>query len=175
MILRGRVWKLGDNISATDVVPSRYDMAGMSGAFDECAKHILEDVDPGFVANIRQGDLFVAGKNFGMGHAHYFKAAVMGCWRAGISGIIAEQFNAIFHRVAIDLGYPSWSYPQVAAMVKTGDELEVDLRNGSARNHTTGASAKLEPVPALILDIFEAGGSEHWALKRIGAEHAIAR
>lgn len=167
MIVAGRVWKLGDGIGATDIVPARYDKQGMSKLWAECATHILEDVDPAIAASIRPGDLFVAGQSFGTGHAHYYSAAVMACRTAGIAGFLVDGISGLFQRASIDFGMPAWAFPGIAALVTQGDRLEVDLATGAARNLTTGAEARFPPVSPIIVDILAAGGSEPWALRRV--------
>lgn len=167
MILTGAVRKFGDDLGATDLVPARYDKLGMSHQWAECAKHVLEDVAPGMAETIRPGDILVGGQGFGAGHAHYYSAAVMGCRTAGFGALLAEGIGGLFQRAAIDFGMPAWSFPGIAALVSDGDQLEIDLATGVARNLTTGAQAQFKPVSPIILDILAAGGSEGWALTRV--------
>lgn len=173
MIVAGRVWKLGDGIGATDIVPARYDKQGMSRQWAECATHILEDVDPELAGAIRPGDLFVAGQSFGIGHAHYYSAAVMASRTAGIGAFLADGISGLFQRASIDFGMPAWAFPGIAALVAQGDRLEVDLATGEARNLTTGAEARFPPVSPIIVDILDAGGSEPWALRRVQYRPAV--
>jgi 3-isopropylmalate/(R)-2-methylmalate dehydratase small subunit len=167
MILRGRVWKLGDNIASTDVVPSRYDAAAMRANWDECAKHLFEDVQPNFVRSVQKGDLIVAGANFGRGHAHYHRAAVMGCRVAGVGALFAHSIDGLFFRAATDLGLVSWWIAGLETIVETGNQLELDLGAGSANNLTTGQSLGFAALPEVLLSIFRAGGSEPWALAQV--------
>lgn len=173
MKLSGRVWKIGADIKATDIVHARYDQFAMSRQYDECGKHVLEDVYPQLVREIQPGDLLVAGMSFGMGHAHYFGGAIMGGRAAGFAAFLADSISGIFQRVAIDFGMPALAFPGISEMVTTGDLLDFDLASGSAINVTTGETRQFKPVSQLILDIVGAGGSTNWALKRVGAEHAI--
>lgn len=168
MILRGRVWKFGDELGATDLVSAAYDRFGMSRQWDECAKHLLEDIDPHFPAKVGRGDLLVAGRNLGAGHAHYYTAAIMGAHTAGIGGMLGETMGGLFRRAAIDLGVPALAVGGIAALVETGDELEVDLAAGKAVNRSNGAKIGFAAVSPIVLDILAAGGSTSWALDRIG-------
>jgi 3-isopropylmalate/(R)-2-methylmalate dehydratase small subunit len=173
MKLNGRVWKFGSNIGATDLVPAKYDKQGMSHQWDECAKHVLEDLDPGFSSAVQAGDILVAGDNLGAGHAHYHMTAIMGCKTAGLSGLLADSLNALFQRAAIDQGVPAWSFRGLGELVQSGDRLELDLETGMATNLTTGRSAQFKPVSRIILDILDAGGSNNWALIRVGAKPLV--
>lgn len=174
MKLSGKVWKVGSNIRATHLVSGKYDKQAMSKQYDECAKHILEDVDPGIAPNVKKGDILIAGEGFGTGHAHYYQGAVMGSKHAGFSAFLTEGINGLFQRAAIDFGLMAWVIPGIAAFADTGDDVEIDLGMGIANNITQGTSLKFEPVSQVVLDIITAGGSQPWALKRVGAEHAIA-
>jgi 3-isopropylmalate/(R)-2-methylmalate dehydratase small subunit len=174
MLLSGRVWKYGDDLRATDLVSPQYDKQGLSGQWTECAKHVLESVDPTFVAGVQRGDILVAGKNLGAGHAHYYMTAIMACRTVGLSALLGDPVSALFQRAAVDQGLLAWSFAGLHDLVTTGDLLEIDLAGGRARNLSAGRIAQLKPVAPLVLEICQAGGSRNWALRRVGAEHAIA-
>ena len=174
MKLAGRVWKFSAQLGATDLVSASYDKHGMNRQWEECSKHVLEDLDPAFASLVRAGDILVAGDNLGAGHAHYYMAAVMGCKVAGLSALLAESLSGLFQRAAIDHGVPALAIPGLSSVVQSGDFLEVDLADGIARNITTGEARQFTPVSRIILDILSAGGSLNWALDRVGADH-VAR
>ncbi|MEM3026126.1 MAG: 3-isopropylmalate dehydratase small subunit, partial [Thermoproteota archaeon] len=44
MIIRGRVWVLGDHINTDVIIPAKYKFR--TGDFKELAKHVFEDLDP---------------------------------------------------------------------------------------------------------------------------------
>ena len=164
----GDVWKFGDNIGATDLVSSAHDDLGMGRQWTECARHVLEDLDPAFPSKVKAGDILVAGEKLGAGHAHYYPAAIMGSSATELAGLFAESVGALFQRNAIDLGVPIWPLPGISALVETGDRLELDLATGNAKNITTGKTLWFKPVSPVILEILEAGGSTNWGLRRIG-------
>jgi 3-isopropylmalate/(R)-2-methylmalate dehydratase small subunit len=172
MKLAGKVWKFGDGLGATDILPARYDKQGMSRQWAECAKHIVEDVAPGVAEQIQPGDIFVAGRSFGTGHAHYYNAAIMGSREAGIRGFLVEGISGLFQRGSIDFGMPAWVLPGISELVETGDRLEIDLATGHARNVTTQVAREFPPVDPIIIEILEAGGSQNWALRRVGFAEA---
>lgn len=167
MKLSGRTWKFGDELGATDLVSSKYDKLGMSHKWDECAKHVLDTIDPDFVGKIQPGDLIVAGTQLGAGHAHYYMAAIMGCKHAGLGGMLAESVNTLFQRAGIDEGYPIWALPGIGTLVNDGDHLEMDLATGVATNTTTGETRQFRPVPDLIMEILNAGSALDWALTKV--------
>ena len=149
----------------------------MSRQWEECARHLLADVDPAIVTRIHQGDMLVAGANFGRGHAHYYMTAVMACKTAGLSALIADQVNVLFQRAAIDQGLLVWQIAGISDFVADGDALEIDLAHGSVMRTAadgTRETLSFKPISPLILDIVTAGGSNSWALARVGAAPAVA-
>lgn len=167
MIVQGKVWKFRDDLRATDIVSERYDEFSMSKQYGECAKHLLEDVEPRFAGQMRAGDIIVAGRNFGAGHAHYYRGAIMGMKHARVGAVLAESVNGFFLRVAIDFGLAVWAFPGLHALVNTGDELKMDLLAGDVTNLTTGKTVKVEGMSPIIGSIIAADGSLNWAVKRV--------
>jgi len=166
LIFIGRVWKLGAAVKATDLLPAAYDKAALRGEAEECAPHVLEAVRPEFQALHQPGDLIVGGSDFGVGHAHYFRGAIIACRAAGVGALVADKISGMFQRSAIDDGFPVWSFPGISAFVDDGDRLEIDFTSGVAVNHSRDASQTFPAVNPIILDILAAGSSLQWALAR---------
>ena len=57
MILKGKVWKFGNNIDTDAIIPARY--LNTSDP-DELAKHLMEDADKDFPSKVKSGDLIIA-------------------------------------------------------------------------------------------------------------------
>jgi len=64
MIIKGNIWKFEDNIDTDVIIPARY--LNTSDA-EELASHCMEDYDREFIKKMKQGDIIVAGENFGCG------------------------------------------------------------------------------------------------------------
>ncbi|MCZ4344160.1 hypothetical protein O4H52_21350 [Sphingomonadaceae bacterium G21617-S1] len=169
MIIQGRVWKFTRDISATDLVAARHDKIGMGRDWAACAKLLLEDVDADFAGQVHPGDILIVAGTFGLGHAHYYNAGIQGLRHAGVSAVFANNLNGLFFRSSTDLGLKTWRYPDIVSLVKTGDEIRLDLSLGSFENLSTGQELEIDPVPQLIRDIFIAEGSSNWALRQVGA------
>ena len=60
----GSVIKYGDNVDTDVIIPARY---LNTSAPSELAAHCMEDLDKTFVSRVKQGDIIVAGQNFGCG------------------------------------------------------------------------------------------------------------
>jgi 3-isopropylmalate/(R)-2-methylmalate dehydratase small subunit len=168
MLISGKVWKYPGSIAAQQIVSSKYDKQGMSAKWAECVGYLLEDVDPDFSSAVRPGDMLLVERHLGNGHAHYYMTAIMTCRQAGITALLSESINPFFQHLAIDNGLPAWGYPGLAAFVRGGDVLQLDLASGAARNLTLGTQTQFAPLDSIVLDILAAGGSTAWALGRIG-------
>jgi len=152
MILKGKAWKFGDDISTDHITPGRY--FHLRSNIQELAKHIMEDADPEFPKKFRPGDFIVAGKNFGMGSSR--EHAPLALKVAGVSAVLAKSFARIFYRNAINVGLPVLIVS--TERIESGDELEVDLANGIVRDLTKGFELKAKPLPDIMLRILKEGG-----------------
>ncbi len=101
MILKGKVWKYGDNIDTDLIIPARY--LNTSDP-KELAKHCLEDLDIEFAKKVEKGDFIVGGKNFGSGSSR--EHAPLSIKAAGVGAVLAKSFARIFYRNAINIGLP---------------------------------------------------------------------
>ncbi len=151
--MRGKCWKLGDDVSTDDIIPARYLDTTDPQAL---AAHCMEDADPQFVREVRPGDIIVAGRNFGCGSSR--EHAPIAVKALGIQCVVAESFARIFFRNSINIGLPIAECPEAAREASGGDELEVDFRRGRIVNHTQGRAYSFPPFPAEIRRIIEAGG-----------------
>ena len=148
----GRVWKYGDNVNTDVIFPGKYTYQKMSP--EEMAKHALEDLDPDFAKNVKEGDIIVAGKNFGMGSSR--EQAATSIRYAGISVIIAKSFARIYFRNAINAGMPAIKSPEAVDAIENGEEVTIDMENGEII--TKKGVFKFSPYPDTVMDILEKGG-----------------
>lgn len=162
MAIKGRVWKFKDDIDTDAIIPARYLVTTDP---KELAKHVMEDADPTFPSKVKEGDIIVAGKNFGCGSSReHAPLAIKG---AGISAIIAESFARIFFRNAINLGLLIIESPQAARETNEGDEVEIDTDKGVIKNLTTGKEYTFRPLPEFLQAIMKAGGLMEYAKERL--------
>ena len=149
----GNVIKYGDNVDTDVIIPARY---LNTSEHSELAKHCMEDLDSSFVKRVKQGDIIVAGQNFGCGSSR--EHAPIAIKASGISLVIAKSFARIFYRNAINIGLAIVECPEAAENISEGDEVEADLDNGIIRDITTGREFRTEPFPEFIQKIIENGG-----------------
>lgn len=151
-LIAGRVWLLGDDVSTDLIQPSRY--MHLRSNLEELAKHVLEDVRPEFSSEVRQGDIVVAGKNFGMGSSREHAPLLL--VQLGVSAVVARSFARIFYRNAINLGLPAVTCD--TSRLLDGDRLEVDLERGTVGVSVRGIELTAQPLPRVMLNILEDGG-----------------
>ena len=152
VILRGRVHRFGCDINTDYIMGSRHRAKTLD--WTELAKHIMEDIRPGFFEEISAGDFIVADENFGCGSSREYAPKVIRL--AGISAVIAKSFARIFFRNAINLGLPVIVCDTSA--IEDGDELVVDVDEGRIEDLTRGCVVNATPLPPFVMAILQEGG-----------------
>ena len=107
MKIQGKVHKYGDHVDTDVIIPARY---LNSSDPKELAAHCMEDIDKEFVNNVKEGDIIVAGVNFGCGSSR--EHAPLAIKAAGVSCVIAKNFARIFYRNALNIGLPILECPE---------------------------------------------------------------
>jgi 3-isopropylmalate/(R)-2-methylmalate dehydratase small subunit len=148
----GRCWTVGDYIPTDQIVKSQRVLSPL----DEIARHVLEDVNPRFAAEMQPGDVLVAGHHFGQSSGRAI--AVKGLQATGVGCVVAESFSRTFYRNAFEIGLPILELPGVKSVVTEGDALTVDVEAGTLHNDTTGASLSGRPTAPFLLDMLRGGG-----------------
>ncbi|AEA47264.1 3-isopropylmalate dehydratase small subunit [Archaeoglobus veneficus] len=159
MILKGRAWKFGDDISTDHITPGRY--YHLRSNLPELAKHVMEDANPDFAKLVKPGDFIVAGKNFGCGSSREHAPRVIKL--AGVSAVLAKSFARIFYRNAINIGLPLLIVDTNG--IDEGDQLEVNLSTGEVKNLTKGTSISARPLPDVMIRILQEGGLVNYVKK----------
>lgn len=152
MILKGKVWKFGDDISTDHIAPGR--LFHLRSNLPELAKHVLEDADPDFAKKMNKGDFVVAGRNFGLGSSREHAPTIIKI--AGVSAVLAKSFARIFFRNAINVGLPVIQCD--TDKINEGDELEVDLAAGVIYDKTKDIKLSFPPLPPVMRRILDDGG-----------------
>ncbi|MDE2819399.1 MAG: 3-isopropylmalate dehydratase [Chloroflexota bacterium] len=148
-----RIWKYGDDVNTDVIFPGKYTYT-VSHDPAELARHALEDLDPQFAANVRPGDVIVAGRNWGNGSSR--EQAVTCLAHAGLRAVIASSFARIYYRNAINNGLLAIPCPEIVSVVSAGDVLEIDMENATLI--WDGREFGFPPLPAQVRDILDANG-----------------
>lgn len=153
MVVKGSVFKYGDNVDTDVIIPARY--LNIADA-KELATHCMEDIDKDFVKNVKAGDIIVATRNFGCGSSREHAPLVIK--ENDVSCVIAASFARIFYRNAINIGLPILECEAAANGISAGDEVEVDFNTGKIHNLTKNETYQAAAFPEFIQSIISAGG-----------------
>ena len=152
--LKGRARVLGDDINTDYIISSSRKKETLDT--EVLKQYLLEAVDPHFAASVQEGDLLVAGKNFGCGSA--MEIAVTVLLAAGIKAVLAQSFARTFYRNAINNGLLPVECE--TSEIAEGDRLSLILAEGIVRvkNETKAQEISGNPLPKIMLDILATGG-----------------
>lgn len=150
-MIRGRAHKFSHNIDTDVIIAARYLTTTDPLAL---APHCMEALAPDFARTVRNGDVLVAGDNFGCGSSR--EHAVIALKATGIRAVVARSFARIFFRNSINQAFPLIVSPEAADATIDGDAIAIDLTTGvvdvSGRTFTTAAQ------PEFLRNILKAGG-----------------
>jgi 3-isopropylmalate/(R)-2-methylmalate dehydratase small subunit len=164
VILKGKVWKFGDNIDTDAIIPARYLNTSDPA---ELAKHLMEDADKDFPSKVNKGDMIVAQANFGCGSSR--EHAPIAIKAAGMQAVIAKSFARIFYRNSFNIGLPIFESDEAVYKISEGDEIEVDADNGTIKNITKGEEYTAKAIPPFMQELISAGGLIEWTKKMMSS------
>ena len=153
----GKVWLLGDDIDTDIIIPTEY--LALKTVKD-MAPYGFSPLRPELAAQIKPGDIIVAGKNFGCGSSREQAPEVIKA--LGVRAVIARSYARIFFRYAriffrnaINNGLLLIENDTLCNDVKEGDEITVNVGKSIEYN---GKTYPISALPDNLLDILEAGG-----------------
>ena len=147
-----KIWKYGDDVNTDMLFPGKYTYTCSTP--EEIKPHLLEDIDSSFAKNVKEGDVILAGRNFGCGSSR--EQPTVGLKAVGIAAIVAESFARIFYRSSINQGLLLIECPEAVKAYHEGDLVSVDAENGKIV--VGGKSYSFPKLPKEILAIRDAGG-----------------
>jgi 3-isopropylmalate/(R)-2-methylmalate dehydratase small subunit len=147
----GRTWVFGNEINTDDMYPG----FAMKLPAEEAAQHMFDATRPDWPGLVRPGDIVVAGRNFGLGSSRPVAQLFV---TLGVSALIAEQYNSLFLRNALNYGLPAITLPGAREFITEGDVVALDIDEGVVTNRTRGETRRVEPFPEFILEILRNGG-----------------
>ncbi|MFA5363841.1 MAG: 3-isopropylmalate dehydratase small subunit [Candidatus Bathyarchaeia archaeon] len=147
-----RAWKFGDDINTDVITPGRYTVTTDK---KQLGKIAFIEYRPEFGQQVQEGDIIVAGYNFGCGSSREHSPVALKA--AGISAVVAKSFARIFFRNSINIGLPLF-VSEDADKIDDGDVVSIDFKTGEILNKTKGITLKVKPLPEFVLKIVEKGG-----------------
>lgn len=178
--IKGKAYVLGDNIDTDQIIPAQYltynpanpEERKMFGKFALIGvPEGKQGLPSGRIPFVKEGAMqseykvVIGGKNFGCGSSR--EHAPLAIREAGVEVVIAEFYARIFFRNCVNGGYliPYESKERLCEIIKTGEEVEVDIQHNKLRNHSTGKVYDLKPLGE-VLPILEAGDVFKFAKKK---------
>jgi len=151
-VLSGKVWHFDHDISTDVLSPGQFAVDPV-----EVRKlHVLESVNPLFAKGVVEGDIVVAGRNFGCGSSR--ETAAENLKALGVACVVAESFARIFMRNAVALGLPVVACTGIHDAFTDGDRIEIDLGTGAIVNADEGTELRGDSLPPEMRNILQAGG-----------------
>lgn len=161
-VIKGQTFVFGKNVDTDQIYPGRFvELTDV----EDVAKHAMEGADPNLVNEFKDGDIIVAGSNFGCGSSREHAAITLKA--IGVGAIIADSFGRIFFRNAINLGIPVIACPGITDIVKNGDIISVSIVSGAVSNETTGEGIKAQPLSDYVMNILASGGIKPMIKKQL--------
>ncbi len=151
--IRGKAHVFGDNIDTDQILAGCY--LELTDPL-QIASHCMESIDPDFAGRFQNGDIVVAGTNFGCGSSR--EHAVIALKYLGAGAVVAKSFARIFFRNAINLGLPVLVCRDIDRIAAQGRELSIDTGNWTLGAYGCPQSVSVEPVSDYALKILNAGG-----------------
>lgn len=161
-MINGKVWKYGDNIDTDVIIPARY---LNTSSHEELAKHCMEDIDTTFAKKVKNGDIIVAGENFGCGSSR--EHAPIAIKASGVQLVIAKSFARIFYRNALNIGLAIMENSDLPDECSKNDVLECDLSTGIVANKNTNKEYKCAEFPPEIQKIINSNGLINYTKEKI--------
>jgi 3-isopropylmalate/(R)-2-methylmalate dehydratase small subunit len=162
-IIRGRVWKYGDDVNTDVIFPGKYTYTVNEPS--EMAQYALEDLDPNFARGVKPNDIIVAGKNWGCGSSREQAATCLK--ESGVGAIVAKSFARIHYRNCLNAALPALICPQAVDVIEDKEVIEIDLAAGEL--HCNAGDFSFPPLPEIVWEIFDAGGLIPYTRRRLEA------
>jgi len=147
-----KVWKFGDDVNTDVITPGRFTVTTDKKRLGEIA---FIEYRPEFGKGVKDGDIIVAGNNFGCGSSREHSPVAIKA--AGISAVIAKSFARIFFRNSINIGLPLF-ISEDTDKIDDGDEVEIDFDTSEIQDKTKCIILKVKPLPVFMQKIVEKGG-----------------
>jgi 3-isopropylmalate/(R)-2-methylmalate dehydratase small subunit len=151
-MISGRVWIFGDNISTDLILP------GSAVALSETdqVNWIFHANRPGWIDLVEQGDILVAGNNFGIGSA---RPAARSLRNLGIAAVVANSISRLFLRNAVNFGLLALEAPGVATVFREGEMARILPQEQRILSENGDVEIATRPLPAALLARMLGGGA----------------
>ncbi len=156
------VWDYSDidNLNTDQMFAGNLTYNVLSSDAEAIIPHLFEGFDTNFSSNASEGDIIIAGDNFGCGSSREHPA--VGLAHLGVKAIIVKSVNRIFYRSSINQGLPLIVLPKAVEAYSKGDKVDIDFAKGTVR--VGDRTIDFEPLPDKLNEIIEKKGLVNWIL-----------
>ena len=147
----GHVFKFHNDVDTDQIIASQYLLLPH---IEEMKKYTFESLDREFAEKVKEGDIVVAGENFGCGSSREQAPSVLKA--LGVKAVIAKSFARIFYRNSINIGLPVIISKDLYDKVENGDKIDIDLTEGKII--TAGETLPCTKLPPYMQNILDHGG-----------------
>jgi homoaconitate hydratase family protein/3-isopropylmalate dehydratase small subunit len=158
--LVNNVWDYSDvdNLNTDQMFAGNLTYNVLSSDPEAIIPHLFKGFDEHFTENASEGQIIVAGENFGCGSSREHPA--VGLAHIGIRAVIVKSVNRIFYRSSINQGLALIVLPEAVDAYKQGDNIEIDFEKGAVS--VGGKVIKFEPLPDKLNEIIKSKGLVNW-------------
>lgn len=146
-----KIWKFDDDIDTDVIMPTQY-LALKT--VEDMKKYAFSPLRAEIAGLIGEGDVIVAGKNFGCGSSREQAASVIKS--LGIRCVIAKSFARIFYRNAFNNGLLLLENEILPDSCAEGDTLSIDFSENIIIYN--GYKYNFAAIPQNLLEMLETGG-----------------
>ena len=146
-----KVFKFHNDVDTDQIIASQYLLLP---TIDDMKGYAFESLDGEFAKNVAEGDIVVAGENFGCGSSREQAPSVLKA--LGVIAVVAKSFARIFYRNSINIGLPVIVCREMYDAVEAGDEVNLDLAAGTIE--TSKGTLTCTKLPPYMQGILDAGG-----------------
>ena len=159
-ILKGKVWVFPDNVDTDAISPGQF-----LDDIEATLKHTCETLIKEFPSQVKDGDIIVAGRNFGCGSSRETAPIIL--QEKGIAAVVAESFARIFYRSSFARALPVIEVEGISKEFETGDEIEINIPNAEITNLKTSKKLKGKKIHPILLNLLKNGGLEKQLLAEL--------
>jgi 3-isopropylmalate dehydratase small subunit len=143
-----------DNLNTDQMFAGNLTYNVKSSEAEKIMPYLFKGFDDSFAERVKEGDILVAGLNFGCGSSREHPS--VGLAYAGIKAVICKSVNRIFYRSSVNQGLPIILLPEAVDAYQQGDTVNVDFENGIVE--IEGKQFHFAPLPEKLVGIFKAKG-----------------
>ena len=120
--------------------------------------HLFKGFDDSFADGVKEGDILIAGENFGCGSSREHPA--VGLAHAGVRAVIVKSVNRIFYRSAINQGLLLIVNREIVESYHKNDVLVLDFQEGVV--HVGEKRFEIPVLPNKLQQIIKCKGLVNW-------------